>query len=87
MAQNFVEWCEQSFFVPDAMRSGRRRQAGTIRLTEVQKRVLRHVFTPDAEGVFPYDTIVYSTTKKEGKTTIGAAVCEWFAWSQEPPNE
>lgn len=84
---DIVTWGQREFYIPDAIRAGRRRHPGPIILTEVQKRILLHCFTKDAEGKFPYDTIVWSTPKKEGKTTIGALVCEWYGSSQEPPNE
>ena len=58
-----------------------------IKLLEHQKRILRDVFTRDADGRFPYQTVMYSCPKKSGKTQIGGLVAEWFALSEEPYNE
>ncbi len=58
-----------------------------FRLFDHQREVLRVAFPFDARGRLPYDTVVWSTPKKEGKTTINAAVQTWWAFTQEPPNE
>jgi len=44
-----------------------------------QRRVLEHCLTPDENGNFPYVTIVYSTIKKSGKTTLAAGIGAWYA--------
>jgi hypothetical protein len=58
-----------------------------FRLLPHQRVVLALAFTFDADGRLPWDTIVYSTIKKSGKTTINAALTLWWAFTQEPPNE
>lgn len=50
-----------------------------------QRRILEHVFTPDENGDFPYITVVYSTIKKSGKTTIAGAVGAWY-FEEGPAN-
>ena len=52
---------------------------GVLVLEEHQKRILRHVLTPDSRGKLPYRTVVYSAPKKSGKSTISALVALWFA--------
>jgi len=56
-------------------------------LTPHQRVILSLAFQFDENGKLPYDTFVYSTVKKSGKTTINAAVTLWWAFTQEPPNE
>ena len=52
---------------------------GRLQLSKMQKRILRHCLTPDKNGKLPYETILYSTVKKSGKTTLGAAIGAWYA--------
>ena len=86
---DIVAWSESlaGFYVSDASQENGRTMPGPIRLREHQKRILRHIFTKDDEGRFPYDTVVYSCPKKSGKTLMGALAGLWFALTQEPPNE
>lgn len=52
-----------------------------------QVEILRAAFTFDETGRLPWDTFIYSCTKKSGKTTLNAMLTTWWAFSQEPPNE
>lgn len=52
-----------------------------IKLQPHQKRILSFMFTPDEKGRLPFRTMLYSTCKKSGKSTIAAAVASWFAFS------
>jgi phage terminase large subunit-like protein len=56
-------------------------------LTDHQREILRLAFAFDENGKLPYDTILYSTVKKSGKTTINGALTLWWACTQEAPNE
>jgi phage terminase large subunit-like protein len=56
-------------------------------LTDEQREVLRLAFVFDNDGRLPWDTIIYSTVKKSGKTTINAAVTLAWGFTQEAPNE
>jgi len=86
---DIVEWSQSpaGFYVSDAGHKDGRTFAGPIRLREHQIRILKHIFTKNEDGRFPYDTIVYSCPKKSGKTLMGALAGLWFALTQEPPNE
>lgn len=44
-----------------------------------QEKPLRHALTRKENGDFKYQTIVWSWMKKSAKSTIIAAVCDWFA--------
>ena len=78
---DIVSWAESSagFYLPETRKP--------IQLAEHQKDILRHVLSINGDGRMPYDTVVYSTPKKSGKTTLGAMVAEYFALFIEPPNE
>ena len=78
---DIVSWAESSagFYLPETR--------APIRLADHQKVILRHVLSINGDGRMPYDTVVYSTPKKSGKTTLGAMVAEYFALFIEPPNE
>jgi len=52
-----------------------------------QRTVLRAAFTFDADGRLAWETFLYSCPMKSGKTTINAALCIWWAMTQEAPNE
>jgi phage terminase large subunit-like protein len=73
-----VEWAEQNFWIPSD--NGRPR---LIRLMPHQKVILRLFFdTAPAEafGCGPnFQTLVYSTVKKSGKTAVAAMVARWIA--------
>jgi phage terminase large subunit-like protein len=57
-----------------------------FRLLPFQEEILNLAFAFDEDGQLPYDTIVYSTVKKSGKTTLNAALTLWWAFTQEAPN-
>lgn len=56
-------------------------------LFEHQREVLRLAFDFDADGRLPWDTIIYSAVKKNGKTSILALLSLFWAATQEAPNE
>lgn len=62
------------------------RTAELLVLSDYQKRILRHIWTPDENGNFPYSQVIWSQPKKHGKTQIAGAVGAWFAENVEPPN-
>lgn len=49
-----------------------------IRLEDHQRRILNVAFAPNEEGHLAYETVVWSTPKKEGKTGIAGAVTYAF---------
>src|SRR6266478_9200871 len=58
-----------------------------FRLMPHQREILRLAFTFDENGKLPYDTVIYSTIKKSGKTTLNAALTLYWALTHEAPNE
>jgi phage terminase large subunit-like protein len=58
-----------------------------FRLLDHQREILRLAFAFDAEGRLPWDTLLWSSVKKDGKTTINALLLLWWAYTQEAPNE
>lgn len=57
-----------------------------FRLLAFQREILNLAFAFDENGRLPYDTVLYSTIKKSGKTTLNAALTLWWAFTQEAPN-
>jgi hypothetical protein len=84
------EWLEEYFYDPTTViQYGKdwNFDAGKkIKLHDVQRRILRYIFTKKPNGRFPYETVVYSTIKKEGKTTLAGGIGSWFGSCIEPPN-
>jgi hypothetical protein len=87
---SFPDWTEKYFYDPTTVNMFGRdwdySQAKTILLDPAQREITNHVLTPNSEGYFPYQTVVYSTIKKEGKTTLAGAVGAWWSAQVEPPN-
>jgi len=85
ITQSFVDWCSdvnKGFWIPDSYdtETGLPAGPGKLNLFEHQRRILKHVLTPDPiTGLFPYSTIVYSAPKKSGKSKCAAAVASWYA--------
>ncbi len=86
----FVDWVERNFYDPTTVIQYGKDwvfdKAELLVLQDVQRRICNHVLTLNEKSRFPYETVVYSTIKKEGKTTLAGAVGAWFAACIEPPN-
>lgn len=67
---DIVEWAEKNFYVIETKKP--------IVLEPHQKEILR-VITEIKNGRFVWKTVLYSTIKKSGKTTISALVSRWAA--------
>jgi len=78
-----VEWAEREFVI--AAEPGM--PSRPIVLEPHQKAILRHAFTPNDKGKYPYTTVIYSASKKSGKTTIAALVMGWAADTWPGPVE
>ena len=87
--KSITDWAESDngFLIADAQKQKGRLMPGPVNLMPHQKKILRHIFKKDRAGRFPYDVVVWSCPKKSGKTMMGALVGEWFALTQEAPNE
>ena len=48
-------------------------------LCEFHRQILTHVFTPDADGLLPFQTVIISSPKKTAKTFMAACIGAWFA--------
>src|SRR5260221_2115343 len=86
---DIANWVEDKFYDPQFTKPAQTdfSQTPKVRLTQIQKRYLRHCFTINPLlGRFPYTTIVISKPKKSGKSTVGAMIGCWFAENVEPPN-
>lgn len=71
---DLCDWAEANFFIPHTARP--------VRLPLHQKAIFRFFFTRGANRHFPFQTVVYSTIKKSGKSTSAGIVSRWFAETQ-----
>lgn len=80
--RSFVEWLEQDgFWVREIWdeKKGIMVGEGQLKLFPEQHRILEHALSFNEDGLLPYTTVLYSTIKKSGKTTLAAAVAAWVA--------
>jgi len=68
---DIVSWAEANFLIAEEDEV----QGKPIKLEPHQKAILRYIFSPDRR----FSTVIYSTPKKSGKTTIAAMVARWLA--------
>ena len=61
-----IEWIQKEFWIPETK--------GPLPLFPYQIAVIREAYRTDANGMFKYDTVIYSDIKKSAKSTIAAAV-------------
>lgn len=76
---DIVDWAQQNYFIPSTM--------SPIKLLLHQIAILRYMFTRRDDNHFPAQTLIYSTVKKSGKTTIGGVVGRWFTETQSRFND
>jgi phage terminase large subunit-like protein len=80
--RSFVEWIDNDgFWVRDTWDEVKKRMKGMgkMRLQPIQRRILLEALGMDEDGILKYETVLYSATKKSGKTAIGSAVGCWYA--------
>lgn len=88
--QSFVDWLDtHPFWVRDAwdFEKNKSKGIGKLKLGDFQRTILGYCLTPNKKGDFPYSTILYSTIKKSGKTTLGAVIAAWYADEAAPGTE
>jgi len=76
---------DPGFFVKQAYDAEKNSLAGSGRLALLphQKRILDHCLHINEDGKTRYTTVIYSCPKKSGKTTLEAAIGNW--WGEEVP--
>lgn len=70
-AEDIVEWAEREFYIEET--------EAPIKLMPHQKAILRYFFKRNGDGHFPFQTLIYSSRKKSGKTTIAGIIGRWAA--------
>lgn len=88
--ESLIPWFDRNGFITKDgwdIASGKIIHNSPLQLFPFQRDILSHVFTPDANGKFPYTDIIYSAPKKSGKTTIGALILAWAAECGLPGSE
>ena len=72
------DWAETRYWVVDEETG----TPGLVKLALFQKAVLRYPFMRGADGRLPFTTVLLSTVKKSGKTTMAGIVARWMAETQ-----
>lgn len=79
---NIVDWAESKFgfYVDRHFINGKwvLKQA-PIQLSDYHKRILQHIFSPDENGRWPYDTVAWCEPAKSGKSAIAGLVSKYVA--------
>lgn len=76
---DIVDWAQERFYIPST--------GEPIVLYPHQQAWLRLALTRDDNGYFPYRTLIYSTVKQSGKSTIAAVIVRWYAETQRRRQE
>ena len=79
---DIVDWAQSNFgfYVDRYYQDGRWiLEKSPIKLSEYHQKILRHIFTPDAAGRWPYDTVAWCEPAKSGKSAIAGLVSEYVA--------
>lgn len=79
---SFLDWLDKyGFFVKDVWNLEKQKWSGSgwLDLFPFQKDILSHALSFNEEKKFKYQTVLYSTTKKSGKTILAAAIGAWYA--------
>ncbi len=91
LKKSFVEWLdsEEGYWVRDTydLEKGAWIGRGKLQLTDDQRKILDEAVGFDENGKLKYETVLYSTIKKSGKTALGAAVGCWYAENGPPGTE
>jgi len=77
-----LEWIEKEcFWIRDSWdeKKHKMKGIGKMVLQPVQRRILSEALKMDEEGDLIYETVLYSATKKSGKTCMGSSVGCWYA--------
>lgn len=77
---DIADWAESKygFYVDRHYEAGRWvLKPGPIRLADYHAKILRHIFTPDDAGRWPYDTVAWCEPAKSGKSAIAGLVAEY----------
>lgn len=78
----YLEWIEQDgYWIRNTWDEAGKvmKGAGYLHLFPIQKRIIGEALKFDERDLLAYETIMYSTTKKSGKTAIAASVGAWYA--------
>jgi phage terminase large subunit-like protein len=87
--KSFIEWIDtKGFIVRDVFDEKKKRMKGMGRMVlyPMQRRILSEALKMEDDAL-KYETVLYSTIKKSGKTAIGAAVGCWYAEEGQPGTE
>lgn len=79
--KNYLQWMdEEGFWLRQTwnLETQKMGDEGKMMLFPLHRRIFSKVLTFDENGDLPFETILYSATKKSAKTTIAASVGAWY---------
>lgn len=68
-AQRVIDWIEENLIITSGMHAGRR-----LVLREWQREIIRDIYRTETDGIRPVRTALVSMARKNGKTTLCAAL-------------
>src|SRR5512139_145008 len=76
-----AEWLEKYYWIPEPVDpiTGEPQPPGPIVLIDHQRRIINEALSKKPNGMFKYTNIIYSATKKSGKSAITAGVALYMA--------
>ena len=80
--KSYIDWIkEDGFHAREIWDDENKRMggAGLLKLFPLQERILGYALQFNEDGLLKYETVLFSCTKKSGKTAIAASVGCWYA--------
>lgn len=80
--KSFIEWVDtKGMWIRDVWDDEKKRMKGMgkMHLFPEQRRIMAEALAMNEEGQLKYETVLYSSIKKSGKTALGSAVGCWYA--------
>ena len=90
LSKSYVDWLDSAgYWVRDTydLEKGAWVGKGKLQLTDDQRTILNKAVGFDENGKLNYQTVLYSTIKKSGKTALGAGVGCWYAETAQAGTE
>ena len=90
MSRNYVDWIDQEgFYIRQTWNDEKKMMgpAGKMTLFPLHRKIFKKILTFDENGKLPYETVLYSATKKSAKTALSASVGAWYLEEQPAGTE
>lgn len=88
--RSYIDWMDEvGFWARETWSEEKKKMKGAdnMLLFPIQRKILGTALALNEEGLLHYETVLYSCTKKSGKTAIAASVGCWYAEEGRPGTE